>query len=259
MSLTDELIKPEYQSGSYAERLALLHSKTAPVVGRIEQGNLKSLEAIIAAGLWRDKMDELKQSAKLTLADSNSTVEEKQLAQVKLQVVAGFDEAIPKEKLANKAPASLGGHSVNLNDPMVIQTFNAAQLPGIGLLTPTEVQQVLALATYNQPLWLHITVRDVVAHFEPEKVILDDWIELDYQGSRLSLTVHQPLPAKSLIRIESSESMDGQHWSRWTRVSHFYDVDEPGVYFASLPNSPLRRKIRWRGEEYAIDGSVVGV
>ena len=35
MSLTEELNKPEYQSGSFAERFALVKSKTVPTLGQL--------------------------------------------------------------------------------------------------------------------------------------------------------------------------------------------------------------------------------
>lgn len=259
MSLSVELSKPEYQTGTYAERLSLLHSKTQSVVGRIELGNLKKLEAIIATGLWRDKMKALKDSANLTLADDNASHESKQLAQIKLQVVAGFHEAIAESKLANKAPFELGGHTINMADPDVQQTFSAAQMPGIDLITILEVQKVMQLATYQRQLFPDATLRDVVEHFEPALTDIGDWAELNYSGGRLALTLTQSLPEPSLVRIVACESIDGENWTEWQKISHFYKVGKAGFYLADIPRSQLQRRIRWRGEDYKIIGTVVGI
>lgn len=258
--LSTELNKPEYQTGSYAERLALLRSKTAPTVGRIEQGALKVLEAIIAAGLWRDKMAKLKAEASQTLESTEATESEKQLANIKMQVVAGFHEAISEAKLANKAPADVGGHSVNMNDPKVQQTFGAAQMPGIDLVTPDEVSQVMALATFQRPLFQHVSLRDVVAHFEPALVDIGEWTEFTAGNAhRILLKTTSALPESTVVRLEMSESHDGQHWTAWQRITPIVGIQEPGIYFQSVPFSGLQRKFRWRGEEYRITGTIEAV
>ena len=260
MSLTDELNKPEYQTGTYVERLTLLKSKTVPAIGRIEQGQLKVLEAIIAAGLWRDKMERIKAEGNSTIANSGATASEKQLAKIKLQVVAGFHEAISEAKLANKAPADQGGHSVNLSDDAVQMTFTAAQMEGIQLITPAEVAQVMALATYQKQLFPNAILHDVIAHFEPDLVNVGEWIEVgNVASSRIQLRITEPVPEDEAVRIEMAESDDGIDWTEFKRVNHFYGVKGKGFYFANIPNNGLQRKIRVRGERYRITGTVKAV
>ncbi len=258
MSLTDELNKPEYQSGSHAERFALLKSKTTPTVGRIEQGNLKVLEAMIAKGLWRDKMVQLKAEAQATLADPNATAEAVQLANIKIQVVAGFNEAIAKEKLANKAPADDGGHSVNLGDPLVQQTFGAAQMAGINMLTAQEAAKVMELATFQRQLWPEATLRDVVAHFEPTLVDVGDWRELDPAGSTLlRLKLHEKTPEPTYIMVQMREDDGG--WGEWFHLTGVHGIQALRSYTFQIPYNRLPRQIRWRGGLYAINGTVTAV
>lgn len=253
MSLTDELNKPEYQSGSNAERFALLKSKTIPTVGRIEQGQLKVLEAMIAKGLWRDKMERVKSEATATLANQEATTTEKQLANIKLQVVAGFHEAISEAKLANKAPFEAGGHTLNMSDPMVQQTFGAAQMAGIQLITSTEAAQVMALATYQKPLWPAVTFRDVVAHFEPT-LVSDTWSDpLDIQASpQIEIKLNEDAPEPTYLVFQMSK--DGTHWAAAGAV---HGLNKTGVYIGSIPSYGGARLIRWRGE-YALNVSVMG-
>jgi len=258
MSLTDELNKPEYQSGSYADRLALLHSKTAPAVGRIEQGQLKVLEAMIAAGLWRDKMEAMKAQANATLANPDATAAEKQLAGIKLQVVAGFHEAIAESKLANKAPFEAGGHTVNMADPMVQQTFGAAQMAGINLITAAEAAKVMELATYQKPIWLGVTLRDVVAHFEPALVDVGDWVQVDPgDSSKLRLKLAAPTPEPTYIVVQMREN-DGE-WGEWFHATVHHGIQALRSYTFDIPNNRLPRQIRWRGGVYAISGTVTAV
>lgn len=94
MTYTTELNKPEYQSITNPERLELIKSKTETKIGWIQEGNLKRLESIIAKGLWRDKMEDMKKAAKDVLANPLSTEQQKTIANTQLLVVAGFHEAI---------------------------------------------------------------------------------------------------------------------------------------------------------------------
>lgn len=253
MSLTDELNKPEYQSGSYAERFALLKSKTGAAVGRIEQGNLKTLEAMIASGLWRDKMERIKAEANATLANQDAPAPDKQLATIKLQVVAGFHEAISEAKLANKAPFEAGGHTVNMGDPMVQQTFGAAQMTGIQLITPAEAVQVMALATYQKPLWPSVNLRDVVAHFTPA-LVSDAWsAPQDIQAYRqIEIRLNADAPEQTYLVFQMSR--DGQNWAAAGAV---HGLNQAGAYIGSIPPYGGARSIRWRGE-YALDVTVSG-
>lgn len=260
MSLSAELSKPEYQTGTYAERLALLRSKVTPTIGRIQTGNLKNLEAIIASGLWRDKMADMRDAARAVLADAASTQAQKDVAQMRLKVVAGFHEAISEAKIANKADPEIGGHSINMDDPTVQLNFAAAQHPAVALITPAEAAQVMALATYQKPTWPDAKLRDVVAHFEPELTDVGEWVEVEgLTTNRLRLHTTEAMPEPTLVCVEMSESEDGVTWTKFKRVNHFYGVHQPDFYFANIPNNGLQRRVRVRGEHYRLTGTVKAV
>jgi hypothetical protein len=255
MSITTELNKPEYQGITNAERLALLLSKTEPTVGRIEQGQLKVLEALIAKGLWRDKMDKLKAEGVATLADSAATAEQKQLANIKLQVVSGFHEAISETKLANKAPAARGGHSVNMNDPMVQQTFAAAQMPGVQLITAEEAAKVIELATFQRQLYPEATLKNIVAHFQPE-LIDGEWHEIEATKAQiLKFKLNSRPPEMTHIIVESQDMTET--WGFAATIHSIQNVN-PLPYIGVVPYFGEARKLRWKCE-YKLDGEMEAV
>lgn len=228
MSLSLELSKTEYQTGTYAERLTLLHSKTESVVGKISYANTLHLISMLARGL-RARID------------SCAVVELK----------AAWNEALHPAYLA--APS----YSINVGLPEIRMMLDAGLSAGI--CTQDEYDFIVSIATYQRQLFPDATLRDLVAHFDPAAVDVGEWSEFEYQGGRLALTLAQSLPELSLVRIETCESVDGQNWTAWQRVSHFYNVSEAGLYLTEIPRSQLQRRIRWRGECYKVVGNVAGV
>lgn len=232
IELSTELNKPEYQTGTYTQRLALLKSKTEPTLGKIRKDKIKLLQAFIGATQLRDRLA--------------AATEAQQAA------AASVAEAIQPAYLAAEET-----FSINLADPQVAGLLESAV--AVGLLTPQEQSYLISLATYQRELWPDATLRDVVQHFEPALTNIGDWTELTYSGSRLALSLTQSLPESSLVRIESCESVNGQNWTAWQRIAHFYNVGEAGLYLADIPRSQLQRRIRWRGEYYKVVGTVAGV
>lgn len=230
--LRNELNKPEYQTGTYEQRLALLKSKTEPALGKIRKDKIKLLQAFIGATQLRDRLA--------------AATEAQQAA------AASVAEAIQPAYLAAEET-----FSINLADPQVAGML--ANSVAVGLLTPEEQNYLIGLATYQQELWPDATLRDVVQHFNPELTDIGEWAELSYSGGRLALTLMQSLPEPALVRIEACETIDGQNWTAWHRIAHFYNVGEAGLYLADIPRSQLQRRIRWRGEHYAVAGILAGV
>ncbi len=228
MTLSGELSKPEYQVGTYHERLALLHSKTESVVGKIAYGNTLHLVSMLARGLRR-RIDEC----------TNQVLKD------------AWSEALNPSYLGSTA------YSINVALPEIRQMLDAGLAAGV--CTADEHAFIIQLATYQRQVWPDVTLRDVVAHFDPERVDVGNWTELPYQGGRLALKLQQVMPEPSLVRIEACESVDGQNWTAWKRIGHFYDVGAAGLYLADIPRSQLQRQIRWRGEHYAVAGTVAGV
>ena len=257
MSLTDELNKPEYQSGSYAERFALLKSKTVPTLGQLKTGNLKHLETMIVDGLWRDKVEALKKAAYLVLDDVNASPEAKGLAHKKAQVAAGFHEALAEAKLARKEEPP-AGHSINFADSKIQEFFLGAQHPAIALVTPAEVARLNELATWEKPQFPDVTLRDIIAHFEPSLVDVGDWVELDPGQSRqLRLKLTEATPEPTYIVVQMQEN-DGE-WSEWYHATAMHGIHLLRPYTFAVPNNGLPRRMRWRGGEYRINGIVTAV
>lgn len=245
-----EFSKPEYVDISNADRLSLVKSKTIQKLGWIEEGNLKRLEAIVAKGLWRDKMSDMKIAAKAVLDNPASTVPEKSLATAKLTVVAGFHEAISEAKLANKAPRSVGGHSVNLNDVEVYSTFIYAK--ALGLITQDEVTQVEALATYDKQLFPDATIKDVISYFNPE-LISDVWYETDFTTSNyINFKLNSNAPTNCHVLFEMQEQYDDDSLSEWFRATSLHNVFASRSYRVNIPYNGYRRRLRWKCE-YNLD------
>lgn len=231
MSLTDAL--QALRGQPYADILAALRAQTAPAIGKIQGGNLKLLQSFIGATGLRSR---------LAAAESSQQA-----------AAAAIAEAIQPAYLAQQ-----DSYSVNLADPQV-----AALLAGavtVGLLTSQESDYLRSLATYNKPLWPDITMRDVVAYFEPALLDVGDWIELqDVTKNRLMLRLTAGLPEPAAVRVEMQESHNGQDWTSWVRVTHFMAVQAAGVYYQTIPNNGLQRRIRVRGEQYRINATVEAV
>lgn len=251
MTLQQELAKPEYQALSNPERLALLKSKSVKATGRIEESKLKGLESIIAKNLWRDKMDDMKARAKAVLADAAFTAAEKSLANTQLIVLSGFHEAISEAKLANKAPYAAGGHSINLGDAEVYATFQAAK--SVGLLSDAEVNAVLALATYDKPLFPDVTLHDVIAICNPE-LIDGTWHDLGEVSARqLIIKLKQKAPEQTHVLIQSRDVFADGVYGDW-RHNTACHLESSGVYICKI-RAESRQEVRWSCA-YALDVEV---
>lgn len=247
---TTELSKPEYQGLSNQERLDLVKSKTEEAVGRIEEGKLKLLESYIADGLWRDKMEDMKAAAKAVLADTNSTAEQKALAQTKMKIVAGFHEAISEAKLANKAPFSVGGHTINMNDPTVQLTFNAAV--SVGLISAAEATKVMSLAKYNKVMFPEVAMKDIVAHFNPELIApADTWQPLATSSGFVNIWLKTKAPESTYIVIQHQDLLPDDSLSDWRHSTAVHGIELVGEYQAAIPTK-AGRQYRWRCE-YVLD------
>lgn len=71
MELSLELSKPEYQTGTYAKRLTLLHSKTESAIGKIAYGNTLHLVSMLVRGL-RARIELQYQDGRLALTLTQS-------------------------------------------------------------------------------------------------------------------------------------------------------------------------------------------
>jgi hypothetical protein len=229
MSLFDELSKPEYQSGTYVDRLATLHSKSDNVVGKIAYGNTLHLVSMLARGLRR-------------------RIESCQAEQLR----DAWSEALNPAYLGSPA------YSINVALPEIRAMLDAGVAAGVCL--PDEHEFIIQLATHQRQLWPDVTLRDVVAHFEPDVVNVGDWsVVSQLSTNRLMLRTTNTLPESDQVRVEMRESHNGQDWSPWRRVIGFSGVQEPGVYYQDIAFNGRQREIRWRGERYRVIGTVEAI
>jgi hypothetical protein len=213
--------------------LDTLRQQTEPAVGKIRGDKIKLLQSFIGATSLRTRL-------------ANATSEQASAA-------SAIAEAIHPAYLATEDT-----FSINLADPQVASLLAGAA--SAGLLSGPEVAFLNGLATFQKPLWPELTMRDVVAHFEPALIANGSWNVLGLvNSSRLMLQTTVAMPEPTAVRIEMRESHDGQHWTAWRRVAHFLDVAEAGIYYQVIPNNGLKREVRWRGEFYNVAGSVEAV
>ncbi len=221
------------RGNTYQEILGTLRAQTEPAIGKIQGANLKLLQSFIGATGLRNR-----------LADA---------ASLQPAAVAAIAEAIQPAYLAMQ-----DSYSINLADPQVAALLAGAVTAGI--LTSAESEYLQSLATYDRPLWPDVTMRDVVQHFEPELLDVGDWTVLDnVSKNRLMLRLTDDLPEPAAVRIEMQESHDGQQWTAWRRVAHFMQVDTAGIYYQQIPNNGIMRRVRVRGEQYKVTGTVEAV
>jgi hypothetical protein len=227
MQLSDELKKPEYRFGTYAERLAKLRAKTTKVIGAIRGDNLRDVVAILASGL-QYRLDNAPDSP------------------LRTALLVGFRYM------------GLQEYGFNLAEPKVHGMLQMAVHEG--LVTADEYAEFLQLATYDKPLYPTVTTRDIVKHFEPHLTDVGQWRVIEQVATKqLRLQLRKDLPEPSSVTIEMRESNDNQTWSAWRRVAQFSGVHEAGNYYQAIPFNGLQRQVRWRGTEYALDADVTVV
>lgn len=228
MSLSAELSKPEHQGKPLRDLFLELSARTVPQVGKIEGEDLRDVVSILASGL-QDRLDKA--------ADHP----------VRTALRVGFEKM------------SIKDFGFNLADPKVSGMLD--QGVALELVTEDERSEFYRIATKQVPEFPGLTLRDLVALVHPDQTDVGPWKEVEVGSSRvLALTLEVALPEPSLVRVEMSESLDGITWTAWRRVSHFYDVESPGLYLADIPGQRpgVQRRLRCRGEFYKVVGSYRG-
>lgn len=232
MVLAAELSKPQYTGLTDEQALAALQALT------VSEGNL--IPATTINQLF----------AKLDLTGF-------------IQDIAADQQHAFRHKMASVVLSIGGDHPFNFIEGTTAGDGNLVMLDAMIASLPNLTDKltqfkavVYAMANQKRP-FAAVTLADVAR--VRSVPFAGDWTELQYQGGRLALTLQQALPEPSLVRIEACESVDGQNWTAWKRIGHFYDVAAAGLYLADIPRSQLQRMIRWRGEHYAVAGTVAGV
>jgi hypothetical protein len=215
----------------YPVILETLRQQSAPAIGKIQGSQLKLLQSFIGATGLRNRL-------------ANATPEQAAAA-------ASVTEAIQPAYLARE-----DSYSINLADPQVAQLLIDAVSAGV--LTADEKAYLIQLATYSKPLWPNVTLRDVVAYFEPSLVDVGDWVEVEPgESQRLRLKLAAVTPESTYIVVQMQEN-DGE-WSEWFHATAHHGIQQLRSYTFAVPHNGLPRRMRWRGGEYRIDGTVTAV
>lgn len=215
----------------YNQILTALRQQTEPAIGKIQGSQLKLLQSFIGATGLRNRL-------------ANATTEQAAAA-------ASVTEAIQPAYLARE-----DSYSINLADPQVAQLLTDAV--NAGVLTAGEKAYLVQLATYQKPLWPNVTLRDVVAYFEPSLVDVGDWVEVEPGESRqLRLKLATATPEPTYIVVQMCEN-DGE-WSEWFHATAHHGIQQQRSYTFDVPYNGLPRRMRWRGGEYRIAGTVTAV
>jgi hypothetical protein len=118
------------------------------------------------------------------------------------------------------------------------------------LITADDHAFIIQLATYERQLFPDATLRDVVAHFNPE-LVDGQWHETAPTDSRrFSITLNSAAPEVTHIVVQWLGS-DGV----WYHATALHGILAPVPYSAEIPYFGVPRKMRWRCD-YALDGTV---
>jgi hypothetical protein len=219
MSITEELSKTEYQIGTNQERFELLKSKTVSTVGKIAYGNTLHLVSMLARGL-RARID----------ACTNPALKN------------AWSEALQPAYLASPA------YSINVALPEIRYMLDNGL--SAGLISADDHAFIIQLATYERQSFPDATLRDVVAHFNPE-LIDGEWHETGPTDSRrFSITLNSAAPELTYILVQWLGS-DGV----WYHATALHGILAPVPYSADIPYHGAPRKLRWRCD-YSLDGTV---
>lgn len=223
MTLTEAI--EQHHGKSHSEILSILRAETVEAVGSIRGDNLRNVVAILAVGL-QYRLD--------NAADSP----------LRTALLTGFKYMALPDYAFNLAADDVAG-------------MLAASV-GAGLVSAEEHAALIALATYQKPKYPCLTMRDIVAHINPELCAEPKWQEFSPgQSRRVRLKTDGVVPPSAVVLIQYCESDDGENWTAWRHATAMTVVD--GFNFAEVPHNGLARRMRWRGADYAIGGVMVGV
>jgi hypothetical protein len=219
--LATELSKPEYAGLSNAERFALLQSKTEQVLGKIAYGNTLHLVSMLARGL-RLRID--------TCA----------IAALKY----AWNEAL------NPAYLSSPSYSINVALPEIRGMLDQGKAAGI--CTQDEYDFIIQLATYSKQSFPSATIKDVVAHFNPE-LIGGEWHELEPTTARkLKLRLATRAPTATHVVIQAQDVYGDGSVSDWFHATAAHGIELAREYPIEVPQGDYPRRFRWSCE-YALD------
>jgi hypothetical protein len=219
MNLEQELQKEEYLPLTNKERLDLLNAKTVTTIGKIAYGDTLHLVSMLARGL-------------------RARIEACTIPALK----NAWSEALQPAYLASPA------YSINVALPEIRYMLDNGLTAG--LISADDHAFIIQLATFERQLFPDTTLKDVVAHFNPE-LIDGQWYETEPTDSRrFSITLNSAAPEVTHIVVQWLGS-DGV----WYHATALHGILAPVPYSADIPYFGMPRKLRWRCD-YALDGQV---
>ena len=219
MTLSEELSKPEYAGLTNTERFELVKSKSVATVGKIAYGNTLHLVSMLARGM-RAKIDDC------------------QVPELK----NAWSEALNPAYLASPA------YSINVALPEIRGMLDAGV--SVGICSAEERDFIINLATYQKNLFPEVTLRDVVAHFNPE-LIDGQWHEIPATDARfLTLQLNARTPEVTHILVQMQDLS-----AEWEHATAMHGIQSCKPYRAELPYHGQARVVRWCCE-YTLAGSV---
>ena len=219
MNLEQELQKEEYLPLTNKERLDLLNAKTVTTIGKIAYGDTLHLVSMLARGL-------------------RARIEACTIPALK----NAWSEALQPAYLASPA------YSINVALPEIRYMLDNGLTAG--LISADDHAFIIQLATFERQLFPDTTLKDVVAHFNPE-LIDGQWHETEPTDSRrFSIILNSAAPEVTHIVVQWLGS-DGV----WYHATALHGILAPVPYSADIPYFGMPRKLRWRCD-YALDGQV---
>ena len=228
-SLTEELLKTEYDGLSPEQILPLVKDLTYTHVGKITHGETLHLVSMLARGL-RARINNC-QSPELKIA---------------------WDEALNPAYLASPS------YSINVGLPDIRAMLDIGKLAGV--CTQDEYDFIIQLATKTYPTFPDVSLKDIIAIKQPQKLSDGSYISVQGKGSSILLTLLETLPEACNVRVEMRESLDGVNYTQWNRVTHFYNVKDVGIYKTDWQGSRLPFvELRIKNELYNMSATAQAV
>lgn len=229
MTLSDELIKPEYNGLTNEQVFEIVKNKKYTQLGKIAYGETLHLVSMLARGL-RDRINNC----------------------INTQLKSAWVEALRPEYLSSTA------YSINVALPEIKGMLDQGKAAGV--CTQAEYDFILQLATKEYYSFPDVTLIDVIKIRNPELLSDGSYLNIDGKGRTILVNVINSLPAESQIKIEVRESYDGVLWTKWQRVNHIYNVKESGLYHCQWQGSYLPYvEMRMKNETFNMSATAQAV
>lgn len=210
----------------YAQAFDELRAETVSTVGAIRDANLRDVVSILASGL-QYRLDTMALPV--------------EVEPLRTALLTGFKYM------------TLPDYAFNLAMPEVMGMLLAGVQ--VGLVTETEKDKFIGLATYKTAKYPELTLKDILAYFEPA-LIDDQWHELPVTDARTFVVrLATALPEKSNIVIQMQDQYSESEASDWYHATALHGLNAVREYTAALPHNGYPRKLRYKCD-YVLNAAV---